>query len=286
MVLGRLLVLGLVAWSVAPLGAAGPTAATTAAFDRYIRATEARIASEVTDERRFLRIDMQEATTRQAWLGQLRSGQVVVERLQSRDNGARIEVPDAMVHHWTGLAFIPGATTRMALTLLRDYDRHAEIYQPAVQRARVIERSGNRFRVFIRFFMRKIVSVTLDSDHEAQFTEQSATRAYSRVVSTRVQEVRDAGSANERLAPIGDDTGYLWRINSYWRFLEREGGVYIQCESVSLTRDIPTGLGWVVGPFVTSLPKESLEFTMASTRRALAASVVPQMGPTRPPKTP
>lgn len=285
MVLARLLPLLLVLAAV-PLRAAGPTPATTAAFDRYVRATEARIAGEVVDERRFLRLDMQEATTRQAWLGQLRSGQVVVERLYSRENGARIDVPDAMVHHWTGLAFIPGATTRMALTLLRDYDRHAEIYQPAVQRSRVIERRGNHLRVFLRFFMRKIVSVTLDSDHEAQFTEQSATRAYSRVVSTRVQEVRNPGTASEQLVPLGEDTGYLWRINSYWRFLERDGGVYIQCESVSLTRDIPTGLGWVVGPFVTSLPKESLEFTMAATRRALAASVVPQVGPTRPPKTP
>jgi hypothetical protein len=49
---------------------------------------------------------------------------------------------------------------------------------------------------------------------------------------------------------------------------ERNGGVYVQSEVASLTRDIPTGLGWLVGSFVTSIPKETLLFTLASTRRA------------------
>jgi hypothetical protein len=52
---------------------------------------------------------------------------------------------------------------------------------------------------------------------------------------------------------------------------ERDGGVYVQSEVASLTRDIPTGLGWLVGPFVTSIPKETLLFTLESTRRAIVA---------------
>ena len=80
-----------------------------------------------------------------------------------------------------------------------------------------------------------------------------------------------AALPSEREKPIGHDGGYLWRLNTYWRFLERDGGTYLQCESVSLTRGIPAGLGWLVGPFVTSLPRESLEFTLDTTRRALSA---------------
>jgi hypothetical protein len=61
----------------------------------------------------------------------------------------------------------------------------------------------------------------------------------------------------------------LWRLNTYWRLLERDGGTYLQCESISLSRGIPTGLGWLVGPFVTSIPRESLAFTLETTANRL-----------------
>lgn len=50
---------------------------------------------------------------------------------------------------------------------------------------------------------------------------------------------------------------------------ELDSGVYLQNEVVTLTRNIPTGLGWLIGPFITSIPKESLEFTMRCTRKAV-----------------
>ena len=68
---------------------------------------------------------------------------------------------------------------------------------------------------------------------------------------------------------MGQDSGYLWRLNSYWRFEQRPEGVYVQCESITLTRGIPFGLGWLVGPFVTSIPRETLAFTLETTRAAL-----------------
>src|SRR5205807_8610257 len=97
--------------------------------------------------------------------------------------------------------------------------------------------------------------------------------AYSRSVSTRIAEVVDPGQPGEREKPVGHDGGFLWRLNSYWRFVERDGGVFVECESISLTRDIPTGLGWMIGPFVTSIPKESLEHTLGSTRSAALAKI-------------
>jgi hypothetical protein len=42
--------------------------------------------------------------------------------------------------------------------------------------------------------------------------------------------------------------------------------VYVQCEAISLTRDIPTGLNWLMEPFIESIPRESLGFTLRSTR--------------------
>jgi hypothetical protein len=58
-------------------------------------------------------------------------------------------------------------------------------------------------------------------------------------------------------------------MNTYWRFEEKDGGTYVECRSISLTRDIPAGLGWLIGPYVTSVPRESLTFTLATTRSAV-----------------
>lgn len=270
MVLTRATVaLALVACAAQPATAAELKPETVKAFERYVRVTESRIDAEVRDERRFLFIDTLADAERQARLHDLRAGRMVIERLETQEAGAAIDVPDGLAHHWLGLVFVPGGTTAAAVHLLQDYDRHAEIYAPAVNRSRVTTRAGDTFRVYLRFFMKRVISVTVDTDHDAHFTHVSPTRAYSRIASTRVQEVRAADTRSERLEPVGRDGGYLWRINSYWRFLERDGGVYVQCESISLSRGIPFGLGWVVGPFVTSIPRESLTFTLETTRREL-----------------
>jgi hypothetical protein len=54
---------------------------------------------------------------------------------------------------------------------------------------------------------------------------------------------------------------------------EKDDGVYVQSEVVSLSRDIPAGLGWMIGPFVTAVPKESLNFTLEATRKTVLAQL-------------
>lgn len=271
MVLRRPALIVLLMLAAAGMGTAAELKpATVAAFERYVRVTEARIDAEVQDEGRFLFIDTLPEADRRARAADLAAGKLVIERLRSKDGDAVIDAPDGLIHHWLGVVFVPGGTTAAAVRLLQDYDRHQDVYRPNVAASRLIDRNGDEFRVFLRFFMKKVISVTVNSDHLARFTTLSDTRVHSRIVSTRVQEVEHVGSREERELPVGRDGGYLWRINSYWRFLERDGGVYVQCESVTLSRGIPFGLGWVVGPFVTSIPRESLTFTLETTRRVLA----------------
>ena len=139
-------------------------------------------------------------------------------------------------------------------------------------RSRLISREGNDFKIYYRLRKRKVITVTLNTYHDVHYFPIDSTRWYSRSYSTRIAEVADADTPNEHEKPVGQDGGFLWRINSYWKFEEKDGGVYVECESISLTRDIPTGLGWLITPFVTSIPKESLEMTMGSTRAALVAA--------------
>ncbi len=242
---------------------------TVAAFDRYVSATERRIAGEVAGVP-FIHLDGLSAPARQDWLGRLQKGELYIEAIETRDAGREIEVPDGLIHHWVGIVFAPSATVDQAIALLQDYDDAADIYSPRITRSKLITRDGDRFDVYLRFFLEKIITVVLDTEHEAEFFRPSRERGYSRIVSTRIVEVSEPGTAEEQTKPVGQDGGYLWRMNTYWRFLERDGGVYVQCESISLSRGIPLGFGWLVGPFVTSIPRESLTFTMETTREALA----------------
>jgi len=236
---------------------------TVKAFEEYVALAEARSATP------FLWIDTRPTAERTRHLNDLRAGRVVIDRLQLRPNGRDFEVPDGLVHHWVGAVFVPRATTADALKLLQDYNRHAAVYAPNVGRSRLLSHTGDTFRFSLRFVMTKVITVTVDGEHEARFAAAGPGRARSWIHSLRLAEVADAGTSKEREEPVGKGGGYLWRLNTYWRFEERDGGVYVECESVSLTRDIPFGLGWAVGPFVTSLPRESLEFTLTKTRETL-----------------
>jgi len=232
-------------------------------FNRYVAAYEAQSAAAP-----FLWIDGDSAAQRQSRVT-VRTGGLVMERIQVRNGGRDIDVPDGVVHHWLGTVFVPGANVDKALALLQAYDRHADIYKPSIARSRLLSRDGDTFRFFLRFYAKKVITVVLNSEHEARFTREDATRARSRIVSTRIAEVENPGTPQEREKPVGNDGGFLWRLNSYWRVVERDGGVYVQCETLSLTRSIPVGLNWIVGPFVTSVPRELLSFTLVTSRAAL-----------------
>ena len=256
-----------------PLAAVLPTAAeaadlqpqTVAAFDRYVRLTEERLQKREP----FLWIDGLSDAPRQQARTQVRKSELVIERLTTKDGRRDIDVPDGMIHHWIGTAFVEGATVDQALAVLQSYDRHQQIYAPTVAASKLLAHDGDRYRFFLRFVMKKVITVVVNSEHQARFLRPAGDRAEGWVASTRIAEVENVGTREEREKPVGHDGGYLWRLNTYWRLLARDGGLYIQCESVSLTRGIPIGLGWVVGPFVTSIPRESLTFTMETTRREL-----------------
>ncbi len=239
------------------------------AFERYVRLTEARNAEELSQGETFLRPDALPQEERAAAYAALRKGEVRIERLKTHDAGKVIECPSGLIHHWVGAIYIPGATLEETLRVLEDYDRHSQYYAPDVQRSKILSHEGEEFHVFLQFRRKKVITVVLNTEHDVRYSRLDPTHAASRSTATRVAEVENAGKSNEREKTPGDDGGYLWRMETWWRLAERDGGTYVQCESVSLTRDIPVGLGWLVGPFVNSIPRESLTFTLTATRNAV-----------------
>ncbi len=160
---------------------------------------------------------------------------------------------------------------------MTDFNAYPRYYSPQVIQAKVISRYYDHFQVLMRVRQKHVITVILDIADDVSFGGLDATHGYSLSRSTSVSEIESPGSPNERALSPSQDHGFMWRLNTYWTYEERDGGLYMQIESVSLSRSIPTGLGWIVGPYVQSVPRESLEFTLKSTCDQLRKHGLPQL---------
>jgi len=262
---------GLSASEAAGAAAVNLKPATVAAFDEYVKLTDARNNEELRRETNLLWIDSLPESERTQAYEELRRSAVKMEKLETRQSGEKIRCPGGMIHHWAGIAFIPGAKLQDVLRVVQDYDHHAQYYAPDVERSKIESHDDNHFLVFLRFRRHKVITVVLNTRHDVRYFRDSETREHSRSSAVHIGEVENAGKSDEREKSPGEEGGFLWRMETWWRMEERDGGVYVQSEVVSLTRDIPAGLGWLLGPFVTSIPKETLTFTLEATRKAVRA---------------
>ena len=233
---------------------------TRAAFDRYVRQAESHIEAQVRGGDGFLFAHSEERREI------LRDGTVLTE---ARTPRGELKVTGGLIHDWAGAVFIPGADLRSVLDLAQAYDRHKEYYTPEVIDSLVLSHTGNDFEVRLRLLKKKVLTVVLDTEHSVHYENRDATRWWSRSRSTRIVEIRDPGKASERPLPPDTGHGFLWRLNSYWTFQDLDGGTYVECEAISLTRNVPGGLAWVVEPIIRTLPRESLANTLRATRAAV-----------------
>lgn len=230
---------------------------TVAAFERHIKQTEQRLDAQ----KGVLWSDGNPERARR-----IKAGEVVVEPFGAK---ALMDVPRGLIHDWVGAVFLPGVTVEKALALVQDYDKHDQYFRPEVVDARLLSRDGNRYRVFLRLLKKQVITVVLDTEHEVVYEQVGPKSWRSASRTTRISEVEDAGQKDEKALPPGTGNGFLWKLYSYWRFVERDGGTWMECQAVSLTRDVPTGLGWIVTPVIRSLPRNSLQNTLNATRAAL-----------------
>jgi hypothetical protein len=240
---------------------------TLEAFDEYIRDAEAGMEQTLRGSRPFL---WSEGSSETAQL--VRGGQIVA---QFWTGHGPVKVPNGLIHDWIGAVFIPATNLTKTLALIQDYNNHKSIYKPDVIASRLISRRGNDFRISLRLLKKKIMTVILDTEHEVHYRSLDPKRWACRSYTTRIAEVENAGTPKERVLPPDTGYGFLWRLYSYWRFEQRNRGVYVECRAISLTRDVPLGLGWIIEPIIQKLPKESLIHTLQATRQALHAEAKP-----------
>lgn len=179
--------------------------------------------------------------------------------------GAEPTVLDgAMIHDWRAAVLAPQAKIEKLLTVLQFYDDYPRHYAPQVTASKVYSHDGNFWKVFLRLHKRNVFTINLNTDYEIEYRPLGPSRWGILSRSTKVAEIDDG-----RELPVGEGHGFLWRLNAYWLLEQRPEGVYIECRAISMSRDVPVALRWAVKPMLTSVPRESLQDTLAATVRAL-----------------
>jgi hypothetical protein len=257
---------GLLVSVVAPCCfAAEPTPGAIAGFNSYVSAEELRLSQQHRSADAFLT----SAALASRSEARVRGGELIVEEVTPAGGAG---LPGAMLHHWRGTAFAARATAADFERLMKNFNAYPQHFSPQVVQARVLTQKDGRMQAVMRVRQRHVITVVMDTAYDVSFGRLDERHGYSISRSTRISEIESPGTGSERELSSNEEHGFLWRQNTYWSYEERDGGLYLQVESISLTRSIPRGLGWVVQPFVESVPRESLEFTLRSTCNGLRSA--------------
>jgi len=263
--LGLILILNL---GVSPSFATQMKPNTASAFEHYIAVTEDHMSAE-EGKGHFLIIDGLSPDARKKAYSELQQGKLYIQQGRAKDDGHNIPVPDGMAHDWIGIVFIPGANLVETLAFLQDADHYQEIFKPAVRQSHLVSWGENEMKLSEQFYHKTIVTVAVNTEFDAHYTFLDSNHLICRAHSTRTAEVEHVGQPDEREMAPGSEHGYLWRMNTYWHIAQQDDGVYLQVQTVALTRNVPAALEWVVMPLVKSIPRATLTTFLNNTRTTI-----------------
>ena len=234
-------------------------------WSSYVDLTEKRIDKELGSASVPLRSN----------LAALKSGKVDIKPWTTPGSKGK-DIADGTIHHWLGSIFIPNTSLEKVIPEVQNYATYQDHFKDVEKSSG--SGSGDRFKVFLRIKRTKIITVHFNTDHDALYTRRAAGFVSSASRSTKIQQIISAGTPQERLYPEGKDDGYLWALNSYWRFFERDEGVVIESESVGLSRSLGWGMAFVniftfgaIRRTADSIAHDALDSTLSDLRQMIVS---------------
>ena len=234
---------------------------TVAAFEAYAHQVESQLNERWEGKKNFLYIEDDQRIKQQVLSGEL--------FIKQMTDGHPVEIKDGLIHDWLGTVYIPNTTIEKVVNILEDFDRHKDIY-PAVSKSQTLQRDGNNVKGYWRLQQKGLVPVILDVEEDAHYTRLAPGEWKGENYARKITEVDTSLFTRGRKFPLGEGHGYLWRLYGYWSLQSFKGGVLAECRTLSLSREIPQGLAWAVGPYVQKMPQDSLTSTLRETRNASA----------------
>ena len=237
-VFGRLLFLSALLTASGP-ARAQPPAAAVSAFNSYVGTVECAWINSIGHKIGFI---APVASGRSDSEARLRKGELIIEQLTP---SAGADLPGAMLHHWRGTGFVPGAAAADFERLMKDFNAYPQHFSPQVLQAKVLAQHGDLFHAAMRVRQKHVITVVMDTTYDITYGRLDARHGNSISRSTQIQEIGSPGTSSERALSAQRRARLPVALNTYWSYEERDGGLYMQIESVSLTRSIPNGLGWI-----------------------------------------
>jgi hypothetical protein len=244
-------------------------AETIKAWNSCVGATERRIRSELSSRKGFLALDFQDSAEAAQERQEVLSGKIPIEKISNSDEDQKhIDVPDGMIHHWRGSVFIPGVSLDFVFSRIKNPNQE-DTKQEDVLDSRILERAPGQLKLYLKLQRSKIVTVVYDTEHLVRYESYGTDKASSSSTATKIAEVERLADHTEREKPEGHDKGFLWRMNSYWRYQQVPGGVIVECESMTLSRSIPAIFELMVRPIINKIARESMQRTLESMRNRM-----------------
>ena len=244
---------------------------TVKAWNDYIAKREKQIAAELNSANEFLTMDLRNPREAAAERRAVLAGEVSVNRMNPPGGKGDIQIPGGTVHHWRGVVYIPDVSFEFAMNRIRHPELEAELQEDVLE-SRVLERtSPDLYRLFLKLKRTQIITVVYNTEHLVRFRKHDDARHSSSSIAVKIAEVERAGGV-DREKPVGDDRGFLWRMNSYWRYQKVTGGILIECETITLSRSIPSLLEGLARPIINNVAGESMERTLRELRNRLIKS--------------
>jgi hypothetical protein len=235
---------------------------TLAAWEDYLTTVKSRMQGRLTGESSFLWAD--EGPRRKQYLN---SGEIVISPLA---NIHPLSVPHGLIHHWVGAVFIPGATIEDLAAVLNDYGSYNQIYRPRLVKAELLASTDDGQKFSILWVQRLLLlTAAFYTELNSQYFALNGRQGYMTFSTTCVQQIENYGEKDERRLAPDEGSGYLWRLVSFARFKESDGGLYLELEVIGLSKDVPGSLRLLLKPVIDRVPRQALATALDQTREAI-----------------
>jgi hypothetical protein len=250
----------------APSKADEPRQDTIVAWDSYIAGVNATVTERNDGSKPFLWVDQSPGAQQR-----LRDGELLVTNRYPR------KVPQGIIHHWVGDMFVPDVSLDQVMQVVDNYDRYSDMFKPLIRKSSVVDRNGDTVMLNV-IAVQKAFSVTaaVETVEQIQIARPNSERVCITADSVHIDEIADYGRPDEHVFSEARRPGFVWRALIVQRLEQRDGGVYVELETVSLSRGIPWEVRWLIKPLTDDLPRKMMADLLDETRTAVQRSAAAQ----------
>lgn len=210
------------------------------AFEKYVAQFERDVATPY-EQNGKLWIDDSACCARK---GPFATGKPVVEPRENTD------IAGGSIHHYSGAMHVSGATIASVRQIMQDYPNYPKYFKPDVAKGSGAKESDSsaadeHFTSHLSLVQSTLwMAVSYDCAYDTHYRFFDPHRWESASTSASIREWRDPKNFSKGYYPEGDDHGFLWRTNTYWFVREKDDGIDLELDSMTLSRPVPTGFGW------------------------------------------